>query len=855
MKTRAAAVDLRTGRPGWIAARFRTPHPISDVDSRMKNLPSFRQLWFQLHWFFGITAGTVLIVIGLSGAVLSFREEIVDAVTPGGRHVPAAGMPLSAPALAEAVGERFGHRQLGTLTLFAEPGHGARVVFAPPPGQRRGETVWVDPYTGEALPHLRAEPFMEWVESLHRWLLLPREDGRVVTGVLAAALLLLSLSGLYLRWPRRPLGWRAWFTFDTRTKGRSFLWGLHSVAGTFALVVYLMFTTTGLYWAYDWIRDPVDRLAGDPRPARQPAKPRSMEDKAKPAVQSPTPDIAPAWSAFDRITRADGGWQDVIVRMPTPGAKNMLFTWRGHDAAHERARNRMTVALDGATVSDDDRYAAWPAGKQALTVIYPLHMGTYFGLAGRIVNMLASLAMLLFAITGWMLYLDRRRKKSEIARQRAALDESSAQAGPLAATASGDSVLVCFASQSGTAQGIALRTAALLQSAGVPVTVLPFAELDADRLQQFHRLLLVAATFGEGEPPDNARSAARRLAGPPAPVLNHLRYGLLALGDRHYDSFCGFGHALDHTLESAGAQRLFPMIEVDDNDAAAIDHWRLAVGSLAGGAALPDAAAFLGGAAEPMRPWRLAERELLNPGSQGDPLYRIDLLPPDGFGLHWLAGALIEMLPGPAHQAQADGLPASRRYSVASLPADGLLRLFVRQVRHPGGLGLASGWLTSGAAPGQHIELRLLENPSFAPCDDDCPAVLIGNGSGWAGLRSHLLARIAAGRQRNWLLFGERQRAHDAFCADEVAAWQAAGKLETVDLVFSRDQPERRYVQDRLRERAAQLREWLQAGACLYVCGSLHGMAAGVDAALVDILGRQSLDDLIASGRYRRDVY
>ena len=76
-----------------------------------------------------------------------------------------------------------------------------------------------------------------------------------------------------------------------------------------------------------------------------------------------------------------------------------------------------------------------------------------------------------------------------------------------------------------------------------------------------------------------------------------------------------------------------------------------------------------------------------------------------------------------------------------------------------------------------------------------------------------------------------------------------------MDLVFSRDQPERLYVQDRLRERAAQLRDWLEAGACLYVCGSLQGMAAGVDAALVDILGQQALDDLIASGRYRRDVY
>ena len=821
----------------------------------MKRLPSLRQAWFQIHWLLGITAGTVLVVIGLSGAVLSFREEITDLVTPGGRHVAVAGTPLSAPALADALARRHGERQVATLTLFAEPGHAARVVFAPPPGQRRGETLWLNPYDAETLPPLRAEPFFAWVESLHRWLLLPREDGRVVAGVLAAALLVLSVSGLYLRWPRRALDWRAWFTFDTAARGRSFLWGLHSVAGTFAMVVYLGFTTTGLYWAYDWIRDPVDRLAGDPRPPRAEARPKA----AKPAPQGPAADIGPAWQWFDRQAGAAGGWREVTVRMPAPGVATVLFTWLATDAAHERARNRLTVKTDGSAVVQDDSYAARTAGQRALTVIYPLHMGSYFGLPGRIATLLAALMLPVFAVTGWLLYLDRRRKKREIARQAAAF--SGALAEDLGGAASGkvpgtsDPVLVAFASQSGTAEGLALRTAAVLRSAGVPVTVLPLADLATERLQGFRRLLLVASTFGDGEAPDSARRAARALAGLAAPALHHLQYGLLALGDRHYARFCGFGHTLDHALESAGATRLFPVIEVDDNDPVAIEHWRVAVGFLAGGPAPGEAADFLGGAAEPLRPWRLVDRACVNPGSQGAPLYRIDLSPPPGTAPRWLAGALVETVPAVADAPADTPAPSPRRYSVATLPEEGLVRLYVRQARHAGGLGLASGWLTEGAALGGTIDLRLLENPAFAPCDDDCPAVFIGNGSGWAGLRGQLLARFAAGRHRNWLLFGERQRSVDGFFLAETSAWQAAGQLEIVDLVFSRDTPERRHVHDRLRECAPQLRNWLEAGACLHVCGSLAGMAAGVDAALADILGQDGLDDLVASGRYRRDVY
>ena len=75
------------------------------------------------------------------------------------------------------------------------------------------------------------------------------------------------------------------------------------------------------------------------------------------------------------------------------------------------------------------------------------------------------------------------------------------------------------------------------------------------------------------------------------------------------------------------------------------------------------------------------------------------------------------------------------------------------------------------------------------------------------------------------------------------------------DLVFSRDQPERRYVQHCLLEEAERLRRWVDDGAAIYVCGSLEGMAGGVDAALQQVLGRDALDRLAQEGRYRRDVY
>jgi sulfite reductase (NADPH) flavoprotein alpha-component len=180
----------------------------------------------------------------------------------------------------------------------------------------------------------------------------------------------------------------------------------------------------------------------------------------------------------------------------------------------------------------------------------------------------------------------------------------------------------------------------------------------------------------------------------------------------------------------------------------------------------------------------------------------------------------------------------------------------VRQERHAdGSLGVASGWLTEDAPIAGVIELRLHPHHNFRLNGNALrPLILIGNGTGLAGLRSHLKAR-APHATRNWLIFGERNAVTDSYFHDELLDWQRQGTLTRIDLVFSRDQVERRYVQDRLREVAADVRAWLNDDAAIYVCGSLEGMASGVEAALIDIIGASGVEQLIEAGRYRRDVY
>lgn len=456
-------------------------------------------------------------------------------------------------------------------------------------------------------------------------------------------------------------------------------------------------------------------------------------------------------------------------------------------------------------------------------------------------------------------------------------------------------VLVAFASQTGFAQRIALQTAQSLQASGRPVSLRPLGEIDASSLQAASRALFVVATTGEGDPPDTSIAFVRKVMRTETSTQG-LRYGLLALGDREYKHYCGFGRELDRWLRKQGAQPLFDAVEVDNADAGALRHWQHHLELLGGGTPLPD------WSAPEYQRWRLVERRLLNSGSLGGPAYHLALEPLQGIP-QWRAGDIAEIGPRNATQRVAAalgaiGLPAAapmpdgealspwlarsllprdlaelkgatpeqlaqrlkplphREYSIASIPADGRLELLIRQMRQPdGSLGLGSGWLTEHAAVGDDVALRIRDNPGFQPPPDARPLILVGNGTGLAGLRAQLKARVAAGHKRNWLVFGERSAAQDWFHREEIEAWQKSGYLERLDLAFSRDQAQRVYVQDRLREAASDLQAWVGEGAAVYVCGSLEGMAPAVGSALADVLGAEVLEQMLEQGRYRRDVY
>jgi sulfite reductase (NADPH) flavoprotein alpha-component len=836
---------------------------------------------FQLHWFFGISAGLILALMGITGATVSFEDEILSVLNPSVLQVEkqVAGV-LPPVELVEKI-EGASGKKVAMIWVETDSGNAARVSFTPPPGERRGEMRYFNPYTAEFMGHAVGEDFFRFMLQLHRFLAMG-DTGRQITGACTLILVFFCLSGLYLRWPRQWNSWRAWLTLDWKKKGRSFNWDLHSVAGTWCLVFYLLAALTGLSWSYEWYNKGLTRLLSD---APQNERVRGGRGPA-PSGPAPTADYAAMWSSI--YSAAGPNLSAYNIRMPPVAGQPATVFYLLNTSPHDRALNRITLDPATGVVKRVDRYSDKSFKAQLLTSIYALHVGSYFGIVGRIVLTISALTMPLFFVTGWLLYLDRRRKKKQI---------KDARKGLVPPGSDAPAWLIGFASQSGFAEQLAWQTAGQLQAAGLPVKVQPLADVSEQDLHDSNNALFVVSTFGDGEAPDSARGFERKVLGR-ALNLESLNYAVLGLGDRQYQHFCGFARHLHGWLGEHGGKTLFAPVEVDSGDPYALRHWQQQLGLLTGQAPVDT------WQAPSYDNWTLTRRELLNPDSSASGVYLLGLTAPTTSS--WLAGDLVEVLPRNCQWAiehfldgmgidgratvELDGLSqtleqalatrqlpenrthlvglhaqalvnalvplAMREYSIASIAADGVLELIVRQELHPdGSLGIGSGWLTEHAPVGSTISLRVRRNSGFHLPTEPVPMILLGNGTGLAGLRSLLKARIADGQQRHWLLFGERNREHDYLCRDELEDWLISGDLERLDLAFSRDQAEKVYVQDRLRESADELKKWLADGAVIYICGSLQGMASGVDHVLNEVLGISEVDRLIEQGRYRRDVY
>ena len=227
----------------------------------------FKKTLFQIHWFLGISAGLILSLMGVTGAIYSYEQQILKAINQDSYTVQVVQQPKLTPAqLYQHFSQSNPEMKINSVTIAHDPSASSSVNIVKE-GAKRGYNMMVNPYTAEVLPEIKGQEFFQFVQQLHRNLTVG-PVGKQITGACTLMLIYFVLSGLYLRWPKKH-SVKQWLAVKPKLKGRNFLWDLHAVVGTWVIIFYLVLACTGLYWSYDWWRGGMFKVLGVERPQAQ----------------------------------------------------------------------------------------------------------------------------------------------------------------------------------------------------------------------------------------------------------------------------------------------------------------------------------------------------------------------------------------------------------------------------------------------------------------------------------------------------------------------------------------------------------------------------------------------------------
>jgi sulfite reductase (NADPH) flavoprotein alpha-component len=545
----------------------------------------------------------------------------------------------------------------------------------------------------------------------------------------------------------------------------------------------------------------------------------------------------------------------------------------------------------------------------------------------------------------------------------AGLDSShsgDAVAQPAAPAKAAEPLTIVFASESGNSEKLAGDVAKQARKLGLKPQVVDMADLELAALAKAKRLVVIAATWGEGEPPGRAARVYNELMGEGAPRLDGVEFGVLALGDTAYTEFCAIGKKIDERLAALGGKRVVDRVDCDLDFAAPSSQW---IGGALKALAPPEAArgrvieVDFGSKQAASPNLDIVEAEItehvdLNssrsdketihlalsfdgnmpayePGAsldlyaENDPAYvdgllkgagladddalRADFIKSrdvttlslktletyaektghqyvkaliaDGQAREWIAGRqLIDLVNNFPIALDADKLRAltrplaPRAYSIASSRREfeDEAHLLISAVRYEAfgraRKGVASTYAAERLKRGDRVRVKLKPNKHFALPAPDKDIIMVGPGTGVAPFRAFVQERRATeATGKSWLFFGDRSFTHDFLYQLD---WQDAlkdGSLTRMDVAFSRDTPQKIYVQHKMWEKRRDLVAWLDNGAYFYVCGDAKAMAKDVRAmlarAFADVrqLSPEAAEQAVAAlerdKRYLQDTY
>lgn len=655
----------------------------------------------------------------------------------------------------------------------------------------------VNPITGEGIAPYEPSAFFGWMKDLHRAFMLD-DAGRALAGVLAVVMVLLCLSGIFLL-ARRTGGWRNLLRPLSGAGSKR----IHAELARFAMLGLLLSALTGSYMSaqrFGFLPEATDTGPG-----------------FQAAVSGGQP--APV-GTLDALANVDlSEFHELVFPYPGDPLDFYSLTTTGGSGFVDQANGEL---LQYQPRSESSLLQQW---------IVSLHTGEGLWWLGLILGA-AALTVPVLSVTGTTIWWQRRRSSRQL---------------PDNADVSDADTVILVGSEGNTTWGFARELHASLNKAGFRVHCSEMNAL-ADVYPQASRLFVLTSTYGDGDAPASARRFMARLGDfRPGKALT---YAVLGFGDSQFPNFCKFAADVDTALASKGLSRLHTAELIDRCSALQFSEWGSRVGKLIG---VPLELSY-----KPLQPstvkLELTERadygiavqaptsilrfKAVEQGRSGWwPKY---FTRSDSAALSYEAGDLLGVMP-------PNGL-APRFYSLASSATDGVLEICVR--KQPG--GLCSGYLHE-LRTGDRIEGFIRHNPGFRPATGNLPVILIGAGAGIGPLAGFIRKNTSCNPM--YLYWGGRNSQSDFLYQPELGCYLDDHRLTGLNTAFSRSD-ECAYVQDKLRQDESAVRQMVNTGAQILVCGG-RDMAVGVRQVIEDILRplNTDIETLRAQGRYLEDIY
>ena len=735
----------------------------------------------RLHSLPGLFAALLVTALAATGAVLAFDSVRERA----GATVPPAGQ-VNVATIAAAVHARY--PEVERLVRTASGSVIAYYFEADRPG-----AVQVDPVTGAPIGPHEPSNRARTVTNLHRSFL-AGEAGRAAAGLGALAMLVLCVSGAVLL-SRRLGGWSALLRPSRGTVAQR----LHCELGRAAFLGLTLSAVTGCFLSLATFGVVPDGEPDAPAAAIESSTGPRMPVRALPAL------LAVDLSDLRELT---------FPALDDPSETYALTTAQGVGEIDAATGLMLQVTPHG-------------LARRIYETAYLLHTAQGAWPLALLLGVSALTAPLL-AGAGAMLWWRRGAALPRIARN----------AAPQAAD-----TIILVGSEGNTTWGFATTLHAALTAAGHRVHAAPMNDL-APAYARAERMLILAATYGDGDVPASARLFAERLAA----TREGLPVAVLGFGDRGFPRFCGYAEQVAALLRDRGWPMLVAPTMIDRQSAQAFAQWGEALGTAIG------TQLALEHVAPVQRTHRLVLSERIDFGAETQaPTAILRFVPPradpaPSLWRRWRTPRLPVFAAGDLVGILAPGAALPRFYSLASATKDGVLEICVRKQAG----GVCSGFLHA-LRPGDAVAAFIRPNPAFKPAASTRPLILIGAGAGIGPLAGFI--RHNRVRRPIHLYWGGRHPAADFLYEPDLKRYLADRRLARLAAAFSRV-PGGGYVQDRITRDGADLRGLIQQGAQVMVCGG-RGMAAGVSRAIETIVRPLGLDiaTLKMEGRYVEDVY